>query len=129
MAIFDIQGGSGNDKDNRFPSYWQVEYSTDGTTWTKASSDVITVRPMFKYGLESKMFFAASYYNDYAIELPASLFGQSTVYVALRPSSTVCEHGLNGQRKSSDAAVNLTSDGVNTNGGNIRLNTFSIRYF
>ncbi len=132
MAIFDIQGGSGSaGLNNRFPSYWQVEYSTDGTTWTKASDEVITVRPMFNWNNRASMPFAASYYNDYAIELPAAVLDQPTVYVALRPSSTVCEHGLNGKRKAGDAVVNLASDDAElaTDTGNVRLSTFSIRYF
>ncbi len=131
VAVFDVLAG-GSATNHRFPSHWHLEYSIDnGTTWTNVSDDVITIRPMFVWqgSLYKSQVYAASYYNDYAIALPDDVMGQDNVQIALRPSSTVCEHGLDGKRTASDAEVNLTADGVSTGNGSVYFNTFSIRYF
>ncbi len=126
MLIFDVMGGSGSvGRANRFPTFWHVEYSTDGTIWNKASDEVVSIRPYFKWNDRDTQPLATAMYVDYAIELPGVLLGKETVYVALRASSTICEHGV--QSTSNDPTLNLTVSDVGQ--GNVNFNTFSIRYF
>lgn len=87
------------------PLYWDVEYSTDGTNFTKLKEDVqINPAPVFTHELMNQPAGLA----EYVYELPDALCGQPNVTVRLKAASKVCttSTGLtNGTVKPSDAAV------------------------
>ncbi len=130
MAIFDVNGGKGALSNSRFPTHWHLEWSTDGQTWTDVEDGEVTVRPLGVWQSPSNESYTTllgvPMHVDYAIELPTEILGKETVYVAMRASSPVCEHGTD--NKKDDPTLELTADDV-TEGGTITFNTFSIRYF
>lgn len=116
MLIFDAHGGSGNVNDIRFPTYWQLEYSLDGETWHVFATD-ICMRPQMAWNQAATLPYYIPGTIDYAFELPTEILNHATVFIALRAANTICEHADGGTLPNTTYA------------GNVRLNTFSIRYF
>lgn len=73
-----------------FPSFWQIEYSTDGVTFTKLDRSNITLRsvPWWEAaGTPVTSCEAGLGYTEHHIQLPASLLGQPKVVLRLSPAN------------------------------------------
>lgn len=100
--------GSGSAATLGFPTYWQVEYSTDGTSYTTLPNSTYCVRPLGWWG--GTLLFVTQGLTDHTFSLPTSLLGKTSVYVRLKPKSNVCTTSTgaeNGTLDSSSSAVNV----------------------
>ncbi len=76
-----------------FPCRWQVEYSKDGRTWTRANVDDIILRalPYAPYKIDGLTYETSSEagagYTEHIVDLPAVLLGKGYVYVRIVPCS------------------------------------------
>ncbi len=88
LLNFTIGGGSGSDASNHIPTYWEVEYSLDGTNYTVLPNSAYAVRPLTQWNTDRP--FQVPGLIPYTFKLPNSLLGQSNVYVKLKAKSNIC---------------------------------------
>lgn len=101
-------GGSGSAATMDFPTYWQVEYSTDGTSYTILPNSTYCVRPLGWWG--GTLLYASLGLTDHTFSLPTSLLGKANVYVRLKAKSNICATSTgveNGTITSSSTAKNV----------------------
>ena len=78
------------------PRYWNVEWSTDKSTWKKAGEYTVPDIAQWSY----TAYWQLCGYKHVNVELPNELFGQEKVYIRLIPNS-----GLAGETMSYDGGV------------------------
>ena len=78
------------------PRYWNVEWSTDKSKWTKVSEYTVPDVAQWSY----TAYWQLCGYKHINIELPDELFGQEKVYIRLIPNS-----GLAGETMSYDGGI------------------------
>ena len=78
------------------PRYWNVEWSTDKSKWTKAAEYTVPDVAQWSY----TAYWQLCGYKHINIELPDELFGQEKVYIRLIPNS-----GLAGETMSYDGGI------------------------
>lgn len=87
LMNFTMGGGSGADASNHIPTYWQVEYSLDGTNYTVLPNSTYAVRPLTQWGADRP--FQSPGLIPFSFKLPSDLFNKEQVYVRLVAKSNV----------------------------------------
>ncbi|NGM60296.1 BACON domain-containing protein [Sphingobacterium sp. SGG-5] len=114
---FTMGGGSGGDGSNHIPTYWEIEYSLDGITYTVLPNSTYAVRPLVGWGLNRP--FLTPGLMPFTFELPTSLLNKSNVYVKMKAKSSIC------------ATATGAENGVITStmtGTSMRLGVVSVKY-
>lgn len=81
-------GGSGSAATMDFPTYWQIEYSTNGTSYTVLPNSTYCIRPLGWWG--GTLLYTTLGLTDHTFSLPTSLLGKANVYIRLKAKSNVC---------------------------------------
>lgn len=84
---FTMGGGSGADATNHIPTFWQVEYSLDGTNYTVLPNSTYAVRPLTQWGADRP--FQSPGLIPFSFKLPNSLLNKEQVSVRLVAKSSV----------------------------------------
>lgn len=124
VLIFDLTNHNSTTC-NRFPTNWHVEYSLDGTAWTKIDNSSFCIRPQVWWS--NTALFCVQGLADHIVKLPAAkLAGKAKVWVALRASNTTCYDPTDNTAAGAEKNV-LTKTTTGT--GTLRMSTFSVKYF
>lgn len=83
-----VAQGNGSNSTIFAPAYWHIEYSTDGTNFTKIEHEY-AVRPIVWWANNCSLY-AIPALSEYSVKLPSTLFGQDKVYVRFIASSQEC---------------------------------------
>lgn len=118
--MFSIGSGSGSAASSLAPTYWEVQYSVDGTNFTTLPNSTFVVRPLVWWNNALPTWICPGNI-DYAFNLPVSLLGQPKVYVRMVAQSTVCANA----GASDPEGGNVTPS---TGNMNVRLGCVSVRY-
>lgn len=99
-------GGSGSTATYPIPTYWQIEYSTDGTNYTVLPNSKYVVRPLPAWGDAAN---TAMGTIEYTYTLPKELLGKANVFVRLKAASNTCltSTGAVGTITESTPAINV----------------------
>ncbi len=85
--IFTAATGDQNNTTMYAPLYWDLEYSTDGTTFTSLKEDIVIYpAPVFAYECMD----LPAGITEYIFRLPDSLAGQDNVIIRLKAAGNVC---------------------------------------
>lgn len=118
LLNFTMGGGSGSDATNHIPTYWEVEYSLDGTNYTVLPNSTYAIRPLTQWAAVNRPFQCPGLI-PYTFKLPNSLLGKANVYVKLKAQSNIC------------ATTTGAENGVITSamaGTSMRVGVVSIKY-
>lgn len=118
LLNFSIQSGGGNDSKNKIPTYWQIEYSTDGTNYVGLPNSTFAVRPVVQWATNRP--YEAVGLMPYTFKLPNNLLGKSNVFVKIVAQSNVYAEG------SPDGADQGRLTGSEE--GSVRLGNVSVKY-
>jgi len=118
--MFSIGSGSGSAASSLAPTYWEVQYSVDGTSFTTLPNSTFVVRPLVWWNNALPTWICPGNI-DYAFNLPVSLLGQPKVYVRMVAQSTICANA----GASDPEGGNVTPS---TGNMNVRLGCVSVRY-
>lgn len=88
---FSMGGGSGSDAGNHIPTYWEVEYSLDGSNYSALPNATYAIRPLVQWATDRP--FQSPGLTPFSFKLPTSLLGQENVFVRLRAKSDICAAG------------------------------------
>lgn len=116
---FSMGGGSGSDASNHIPTYWQVEYSLDGSNYTALPNATYAIRPLVQWATNRP--FQSPGLTPFSFKLPTSLLGQENVFVRLRAKSDICAAGSPTGAESG----RITADKAGTT---MRLGIVSVNY-
>jgi hypothetical protein len=114
-------GGSGNATTYHVPTYWQIEYSTDGTNYTLLPNSTYGVRPLPTWG--NNALFTWPGQQDHCFFLPDALLGQTDVYVKLVAASNIC--GTNAPDGGEGGQITAST---NTGTVSVRFNSITFTY-
>ena len=116
-VCFSIGSGNGGAAACNAPTYWQLEYSTNGTDYNVLNNSDFCVRPVVWWS--NTALFCSPGNRDYSFRLPDGLFNQPKVYLKLKAKRNICSTATS----SEGGVITATTPTVN-----VRLGALSIKY-
>jgi len=116
---FSMGGGSGSDATNHIPTYWEVEYSLDGSTYAVLPNSTYAIRPLVQWATDRP--FQSPGLTPFSFKLPTSLLEQPEVFVRLRAKNNICAAGSSTGAETGRISADMP-------GTTMRLGFVSIKY-
>ena len=107
------------------PVYWQIEYSTDGQTFTTLPESTFCARP-FVFWSATMTYCATPGYADRVFVLPESLCNQPEVTILIKAAGTQCIASNTATVEQGDTGT-ITSDMATNKRSPMRFGTISVK--